>query len=61
MKKRGIEVPSEKGAKGIPPGVGSKFPKKNRGIVSPSEMGNKGMPKSSYPGSGRVPVIFGGE
>lgn len=55
MKKRGIEVPAERGQKGIPPGLGSSFPKgKKRGIVSPSELGDKGMPKSSYPG-GRGP------
>lgn len=61
-KKRGIVVPSTQGNKGIPPGVGSSFPKgKKRGIVIPSEMNGKGMPKSSYPGGRSVPVIFGGD
>ncbi len=63
MAKKGINVPAETGARGIPPGLGSNFPKgKKKGIVSPSEMGDKGMPKSSYPGGrGNVPVIFGGD
>lgn len=62
MKKRGINVPSTQGNKGIPPGVGSHFPKgKKRGIVSPSEMGQKGMPQSNPSGGRNVPVIFGGE
>lgn len=55
MSKKGIVVPSEKGARGIPPGVGSKFPKgKNRGIVVPATMGDMGKPRSSYPGSGKM-------
>jgi hypothetical protein len=62
MKKRGIVVPSQEGQRGIPPGVGSSFPKgKKRGIVIPSELGNQGKPKSSYPGGRSVPVIFGGD
>ncbi len=62
MKKKGVVVPSEKGAKGVPPGLGSSFPKgKKRGIVSPSELGQKGMPQSNPPGSRSVPVIFGGD
>lgn len=61
MKKKGINVPAESGNRGIPPGVGSSFPKgKKRGIVVPSEMNGKGMPKNSYPGGRNVPVIFGG-
>lgn len=55
MKKKGINVPAESGNRGIPPGVGSAFPKgKKRGIVVPAEMGDQGKPKSSYPG-GRGP------
>lgn len=53
-KKKGISVPSEVGGKGIPPGLGSRFPKKNSGINSPAEFGGKGMPKSSYPGGGKM-------
>ena len=53
-KKGSFNIPSEKGNKGIPPGLGSKFPKKRSGITVPSEHGDKGMPKSSYPGSGKM-------
>lgn len=52
-KKGSIEVPAERGEKGIPP-LKTNFPGKNRGIVVPSETGEKGMPRSSYPG-GRGP------
>jgi len=52
MKKRGIVVPSEKGQRGIPPGLGSSFPKgKKKGINVPSEFGNAGKPVSNPPGS----------
>ena len=36
-------VPSEKGGKGLPPGVGSKRPAKG-GFVVPSELGKRGKP-----------------
>lgn len=62
MKKRGIVVPSTEGQKGVPPGMGSHFPKgKKRGVVVPSEMGQQGKPQSNPPGSRSVPTIFGGD
>ena len=43
-------VPSEKGGRGIPPGVGSSKPPK-KGFVVPSEVGKKGKPgKAGFPG-----------
>lgn len=61
-KKGGLNCPATFGSKGIPPGVGARFPKgKRSGVEVPSEMGDQGKPKSSYPGSRSVPVIFGGD
>ena len=52
MPRKGFDVPSTKGQKGIPPGVGSAGGAKPKGFDSPALTGNRGKPtKGGFTGA----------
>lgn len=51
--KGSLKSPNQMGAKGIPPGIKSKFRKGKGGdgLMSPNQFGDKGMPNMNPPGA----------